>query len=212
MRKFLFLPLICLILFSCNSATEKKAKVKPSLDPKILITCEGIGEVKLSYSHADLEKKFGNAISEHENSIRGKYTSLWQHNPKHINVYWKENAAPFKTVKYIEAVDPMAPYMTKDSIGVGTSLRDLVKKNGGMPITFKNFFSDKDPGLIKDYNNGEIPKTNPCFAGTLESTDQRPIDVVEMRAFEKVGEVKSFDRLLQRMDVIVSTIRLQQKP
>ena len=211
MMKFSILPLVFLVIASCNPKTEKKKEVQQSLDPKILINCEGIGEVKLTYSHSDLVKKFPDAISEHENNIRGKYTSLWQHSPKHINVYWKEDVAPYQTIRYIEAVDPMAPYMTKDSIGLGTSLRDLVRKNGSMPVTFKNFFSSTEPGLIKDFNNGELPKINPCFAGTLESTDQRPIDVKEMREFEKMDEVKSFDRLLQRMDVVVSTIRLYPK-
>jgi hypothetical protein len=199
-----------MIALSCTPKTEKKSEVK-QLDPKILITCDGIGEVKLSYSHADLEKRFGDAISEHENNLRGKYTSLWERGPKHINVYWKERAAPFKTIKYIEAVDPMSPYMTKDSIGVGISLRELVSKNGQMPLTFKNFYNKNDPGLIKDFNNGEIPKVNPCFEGTFESTDQRPIDVIEMRAFEKVEEVKSFDRILQRMDVVLNSVRLTAK-
>ncbi len=210
MIKLSFLSFICLIVFGCTPKTEKKAQVK-QLDPRILITCEGIGEVKLSYSHADLEKKFGDAISEHENNIRGKYTSLWEHDPKHINVYWKESSAPFKTIKYIEAVDPMSLYMTKDSIGIGMSLRELVAKNGNMPITFKNFYTNTEPGLIKGFNNGEIPKANPCFEGTLETTDQRPIDVVEMRAFEKVEEVKSFDRILQRMDVVINSMRLTAK-
>ncbi|HEX8378841.1 MAG TPA: hypothetical protein VF602_13570 [Pedobacter sp.] len=211
MTKSFFLPLICFLIFSCTPQTEKTAKAKPQLDPKILINCEGIGEVKLSYSHADLKSKFGDAISEHENNIRGKYTSLWERSPKHINVYWKENDAPFKTIKYIEAVDPMAPYMTKDSIGIGMSLRELVNKNGNMPITFNNFYTTTEPGLIKGFNNGEIPKSNPCLEGTLETTDQRPIDVLEMRAFEKVQEVKSFDRILQRMDVVLNSVRLTLK-
>jgi hypothetical protein len=136
---------------------------------------------------------------------------LWQDDPRQINIFWEEKAAPYKTIRYMEAIDGMSPYMTKDSIAVGMPLRDLVKKNGGMALTFKNFYKDQDPGLIKDYNNGEIPKNNPCFVGVLEYTGQKPIDVNEFRQFQALDEVKSFDRILNRIDVVLSTIRIAAK-
>jgi len=207
--KHSYLLLLFVALVSCNSNTEKKVE---TLDPKLLISCEGIGEVKLTDSYADLQKKFGDSIlSAHENNIRGKYTTLWENDPKQINVYWAEQQEPFKTVKYLEITDSMSPYMTIDTIVIGTPLKDLVKKNGGMALTFKNFSANTEPGLIKDYNNGEIPTKNPCFGGTLEWTGQKAIDVNELREFQEQQEVKSFDRILQRYDVVLSSITITKK-
>ncbi|MEJ6981334.1 hypothetical protein WG906_12780 [Pedobacter sp. P351] len=201
--------LVFFALSACSPKAEKKAE---TLDPKLLISCEGVGDVKLKDTYADLQKKLGDSVlSEHENNVAGKFTSVWENSPKHLNIYWQESQAPFKTIKYIDVIDGMAPYMTIDSIGVGMSLKDLVKKNGGMAITFKNFSAMSEPGVIKGYNNGEIPKSNPCLGGVLEWTDQKPIDVNEMREFQAQEEIKSFDRILQRYDVVLSIIRLSPK-
>ncbi|MFD2163947.1 hypothetical protein ACFSJU_16175 [Paradesertivirga mongoliensis] len=207
--KYLCLALAVAVFASCGQ--KKTTEKVESIDPKVLISCEGIGQVKLTDSHADLEKKFGDSVlTEHENNLAGKFTSVWENSPEHINVYWKEKQAPFKTIRYVEAVDKMSPYMTKDSITVGMSIRDLVRKNNNMALTFKNFTSS-DPGLITGFNNGDIPKTNPCFGGILEWEGQKPIDIKELRAFQARDEVKSFDQILQRMDIALGAIRLTNK-
>ena len=207
--KHSYLLLLFIAIFGCNAKTEKKVE---TIDPKILISCEGVGDVKLKDTYADLQKKLGDSVlSDHENNVAGKFTSVWENDPRHINIYWNESEAPLKTIKYIDIVDAMSPYMTKDSIGVGMSMKDLVRKNGGMALTFKNFSAMSEPGVIKGFNNGEIPTSNPCFAGILEWTDQKPIDVNEMREFQAQQEVKSFDRILQRYDVVLSTIRISPK-
>lgn len=207
--KHSYLLLLFVAIFGCNSKTEKKVE---SIDPKLLISCEGIGDLKITDSYADLQKTFGDSVlSAHENTARGKYTSLWENDPKQINVYWVEQAEPFKTIKYLEITDSMAPYMTKDSIAVGMPLKDLVKKNNGMALTFKNFFANTEPGTIKDFNNGDIPTNNPCFGGSLEWTGQKAIDINELREFQAQQEIKSFDRMLQRYDVVLSTITITKK-
>jgi hypothetical protein len=208
--KYLYLSLVSVILISCQPKAEPK-KVE-TIEPELLITCDGIGEVKLTDSYADLEKKFGaSALSAHENTVAGKFTTVWQESPKQINVYWKEEQKPFKTIRYIEAVDASAPYMTKDSLRIGMTLKELVKKNGSMPVTFSNFTANEFPGLIKGFNNGEISTANPCFGGRLESLGQRPIYVDELRAFEAQQEVKSFEKILQRMEVVLGAIRISAK-
>jgi hypothetical protein len=207
--KHSYLLLLFIVLFGCNEKTEKKVE---TIDPKFLISCEGVGVVKLKDTYSDLQKKLGDSVlSAHENNVAGKFTSVWADDPRQLNIYWKETEAPFKTIKYIDIIDAMSPYMTKDSIGVGMSMKDLVRKNGGMALTFKNFSAMREPGVIKGFNNGEIPTSNPCFGGILEWTDQKPIDVNEMREFQAQDEVKSFDRILQRYDVILSTIRISPK-
>lgn len=208
--KHYYLLLLVLLVLSCNRTAKKE--VVEAIDPKILINCEGIGEVKLSDSHETLEQKFGkDALSEHENTVAGKFTSVWENSPKQINIYWNEAEEPFKTIKYIEAVDAMSPYMTIDSIGVGISLRDLVRKNGNMAIVFTNFFADRNPGQIRSFTTGEINNTNPCLEGALQENGQKPIDVVEFRKFQAQEEVKSFEQILHRIDVTLGTIRISSK-
>lgn len=207
--KYYYLLLVILSLSACSQKADKKAV--ESIDPKNLISCEGIGQVRLTDTYADLQRKFGDsALSEHENTKAGNFTTIWEKNPKQLNVFWKEKRQPFKTIKYIEVIDRLSPYMTKDSIALGISLRDLVRKNGGMALTFLNFTSDR-PGLITGYNNGELPKMDPCFEGVLEWTGQRPIDINELRTFQKMKEVKSFEMILQRMDIELGTIRVSAK-
>lgn len=207
--KYLYLVLAVAVFASCEP--KKVAEKAESIDPKALISCEGIGLVKLTDSHADLEKKFGDSVlTEHENNVAGKFTSIWENSPEHINIYWKEKQAPFTTIKFMEAVDKMAPYMTQDSITIGMSMRDLVRKNNNMALTFKNFTSS-DPGLITGFNNGDLPKTNPCFGGILEWEGQKPIDIKELMAFQAKDEVKSFEQILQRMDIALGAIRLTNK-
>ncbi|MBC8052694.1 MAG: hypothetical protein H7Y13_06490 [Sphingobacteriaceae bacterium] len=206
--KHSYLFLLIVAFFACNPKNEQKVE---SIDPKLLISCEGIGDVKLSDSYADLQKKFGDSVlSEHENNVAGIFTSIWDASPKQINIYWNEKTAPFKTIKYIEVIDKLAPYMTKDSIMLGMSIKDLVKKNAGMALTFRNFDASNG-GYITGYNNGDLPKNIPCFEGILEWTGQKPIDINELREFQAQEEVKSFDRILQRMSVELSTIRIRKK-
>ena len=197
------------MLIGCTQTAEKT--IEKTVDPKNLISCDGIGEVKLTYTYADLQKKFGDSVlSAHENNKAGKFTSIWEGNPKQLNVFWKEETEPYKNIKYIEVIDRLSPYMTKDSISLGISLRDLVRKNSGMAITFKNFTTDK-PGYIVGYNNGDLLQKNPCFHGILEWTGQKPIDIKELRTFQAQDEVKSFEMILQRMDIELSTIRVSPK-
>lgn len=208
--KHSYLVLLFVALVGCNSKTEKKAA--EAIDPKLLISCEGIGDAKLTDTYADLQTKFGDSVlSAHENNVRGKYTTIWESDPRQINIYWVEQQEPFKTVRYMEVTDGMAPYMTADSIAVGMPLKELVKKNNGMALTFKNFSANTEPGVIREYNNGDIPIKNPCFGGTLEWTGQKAIDVNELRAFQEQQEVKSFDRILQRYDVVLSSITITKK-
>lgn len=208
--KYTYLILFVFVFISCKQAAKKE--VVATVDPKTLISCDGIGEVKLTDSYEALVKKFGKeALSEHENTVAGKFTSLWENQPKQINIYWNEPEQPFKTIKYIEAVDAMSPYMTADSIGVGMSLRDLVRKNGNMAITFTNFLADRNPGQIRDFTNGDINNTNPCLEGAFQDNGQKPIDVEEYTKFQAQEEVKSFQSILNRIDVTLGVIRISSK-
>jgi len=213
MKKFCLMVATAVALFSCDPAKKNpNAEAKKEIDPKILISCEGIGEVKLTDSREDLVKKFGDKkVVDHENNLYGVFTTVWYEDPKQINIYWKEKHAPFKTIKYIEAIKSDAPYMTKDSIQLGQSLRDLVKINGSISIKFRNISQVESPGLITNFNGGNIEKNNPCFSGLVEQAKLEVIHKDELKAFQKQEEVNSYDPLLNRMTFELSAIRIKAK-
>ena len=207
--KFFCSLFIAFLLFNACSRPVKQKAVEAKLDPKTLISCGGVGDVKLHYSYEDLENKFGKeALSEHENSRRGKYVTLWENKPEQLNLYWKEQVAPFKSIAYIEIVGEGAPYTTESGFKVGISIRELVKMNSGMAVTFNNFTSEDENGLITSFNNGGVLKDSPCVTGVLEIVGQRNIHVDEMDEFNKQEVVQSYDRLLERIDVSLASIRV----
>ena len=204
--------LLSAALFSCTRMQNQNQAPKPQIDSKFLISCDGIGEVKITDSYVDLEKKFGaQAISEHENTQVGKFTTLWENDPKQINIFWKEKKAPFKTIKYMEAVAPFSSYMTLDSIQNGMTIRDLVKKNGGMPVSFRNVLASSQPGVIVSFNRGDISKSAPCIGGTLEITQQKNVYLTEQNDFRRKEVIESSDRMLERIKVGLSSIRVNGK-
>ncbi|WP_207534306.1 hypothetical protein [Desertivirga arenae] len=206
-----FLLFLTIALFSCQEAKKSKSKVKKTIDPKVLVSCEGIGEVKLSDTHQTLEERFGKgALAEHENTIYGAFTTIWEADPKQISVYWKEKQAPFKTINFIEVGTPGSPYMTKDSIMVGMGLRDMVKKNGSISIKFLNI-TQSQPGLITGFNAGNIEKSTPCFTGILEQTRLHVIHKDELKEFHKQKEVNSYDPMLNRIDYELASMRVVRK-
>ncbi|WP_207421027.1 hypothetical protein [Desertivirga brevis] len=206
-----YLLFLALSLVACQEAKKTKSEVKKKIDPKVLVSCEGIGEVKLSDTHKSLEEKFGkDALADHENTIYGAFTTVWENDPRQVNIYWKEKSAPFKTIEFIEAGTPGAPYMTADSITVGMGLRDLVKKNGSVSIKFFNLTQSK-PGLITGFNGGNIEKYTPCFTGVLEQTKLQVIHKDELKEFHKQKEVNSFDPILNRIEYELAAMRVLRK-
>jgi len=199
--------LLAVLLVSCQPKPKSLAE-KPGIDPGRLISCKGVGEVSINDSYADLEKKVGAAsITEHENTVYGKYYTLWEGQDKQLNVYWKEKDQPYKTIKYIE-VNSGPYYSTSDSLHIGISMRDMVRINGNMPLTFNNFEAENDNGLITSFNDGNISKNNPCIKAALEVVSTQNIHVNELGKFKLKKEVESYDRLLERMDVALQSIRV----
>jgi hypothetical protein len=199
--------LFAVFLISCQPR-PKSVGSKPEIDPGRLISCDGVGEVSINYSYADLERNFGaQSITEHENTLYGKYYTLWEGQDKQLNVYWKEKSQPYKNINYLE-VNSGPHYVTTDGLKVGISMRDMVKINGNMPLTFNNFEAERDNGLIISFNNGNIAKSNPCIKGTLEVISERNINVNELGKFKLKNVVESYDKLLERMDVALQSIRV----
>ena len=204
--------LIVLILFTF-ACGQKPASVseKEEIDPKRLITCDGVGEIGIGLSYADLEKQVGaDAITEHDNTVSGKFFTIWEDQEKQLDIYWNEESEPYKTIKYIEVNLP-SYYLTPDSLHVGTLLREMVSKNGNMPLTFNNFTAERDPGLISSFNDGSVVKTNPCISGALEVIGQRNVHVADLKELSAKDKLESFDPIFERMDVALQSIRLHPK-
>ena len=209
--KYKFLLFAGLGLFACQ-APAKKVKQKKEIDPKVLISCDGIGEVKLTDTHQTLVEKFGKeSIVEHENTLYGHFSAIHEGEPKQINVYWKEKRPPFKTINFIEVNQPGSVYMTVDSVRVGLGMRDLVKRNGFMPVTFKNIWSAENGGAIKTFNEGDIQDKTPCLSGLMEQVKVNVVHKDEMKAFREKEWVESSDPLLNRIDMELSAIRIFAK-
>ena len=214
--KYLFYSVLLIAFASCQPAGKRKQSANTSkdnqVDSNILISCEGIGEIKMNISYADLEKQVGKqALTLHENTVYGNFTTVWENTPKAVNVYWKEKSAPFKTVNYLEVVDPASVYRTQDSLQVGLGLRDLVRMNNNMPLTFRNFYAEERSGLITSFNNGAIAERNPCLSGVLEWSRQENIYKHDYEAFKKQEMVESYDKILSRIEVNLSAIRVLNK-
>ncbi|WP_256010555.1 hypothetical protein [Desertivirga xinjiangensis] len=208
--KYTSLFFLSLALFACQE--PKKAKQKKEIDPKILITCNAIGEIGLKDTHQSLVDRFGkNAITEHENTVYGHYSTVFEGDEKQVNVYWKESSAPFKTVKFVEVNTAGSVYMTKDSVKVGLTMRQLVKLNGFMPVTFKNIWQPSEAGIIKSFNGGTVESNSPCLSGFMEQVKINVVHKDEIKAFRNKEWVESSDPLFNRIDMELSSIRIFPK-
>lgn len=214
--RYLFYSFLLIAFTSCQQGgTTKQAANKSEanqVDSAILISCEGVGEIKMNISYDELEKQVGaKALTPHENTVYGNFTTVWENTPKAVNVYWKEKNAPFKTVNYLEVVDPASIYRTTDSLRVGMGMRDMVSMNNNMPLTFRNFYAEEKSGLITSFNNGAIAEKNPCLTGILEWSSQENVYKDQYEAFKKQEIVESHEKILQKIEVNLSAIRVLNK-
>jgi len=211
MNKIVLLLFLSFLTAACTQ-NRPQQQDESRIDPKILISCEGIGEVKLSYSHADLEKKFGaDALTEHENTISGTYTTIWGGELRRLDIYWKESAPPFKQIKYIEVNEVSSPYVTEKGLKVGISLKDVVRINGNMPLTFTNFYAANNSGDITSFNGGDIEKELPCISGRIEMYNKRNVHEDELLKFREKKEIESYETIFERIDAALGSIRVINK-
>jgi hypothetical protein len=200
-------------LAACQQSKPKTGEEGPSVDPKLEVSCEGIGEVKLSDSYDDLVKKFGDtALTPHTNSLRGSYTSIWEGKPEQIDVYWKDKSSPYIHVADIETASSEAPYTTKDGLRGGMTMKEVQKINTNMPLTFVNPYASEEPGLITTFNNGQIVKDLPCIGGYVDVTKTRNVDEATIAEFRNEKVVDGTHRLFQeRITAVFSRFRITAK-
>src|SRR5690606_10084926 len=122
--------------------------------------------------------------------------------------YWKEDEPPFKQIKYIEVSEISSPYVTEKGLNVGISLKDVVRINGSMPITFINFYATDSSGDITSFNGGDIEKELPCIGGHIELYNKRNVQEDELRKLRDKKEIESYETILERMDSALGSIRV----
>lgn len=194
MKKFLSLALISFVLASCGGSSKKGTEEKQP-DPN-LITCEGIGKVKLSYSHDDLEKEFGaDKLADETKDVEGKkvnITRVFQGAPEEVVVTWTEATAPFNKAAKLSVTSDMGPYQLEEGIRVGSSLKDVVKANNFLPVTFTNFYANIDGfGKIESFNDGDLAQKYPCLGGVLDIDRTDNLEVALLDDFKKENPAKS---------------------
>lgn len=209
MKTKLKFTIISLLFAACNPNPPKKEPTEPKINPKILISCNGIGEVKLKDSYQDITKKF--KVTEHENNVLGQYISVNDGKPNQINIYWLEKHKPFKRIKYLETSASDSPFKTQSGLQIGISVDTLQKMNGYLPLTFNNFYTKNKPGELLRFNNGNFSKSDPCIGGVVDIESMHNVDINELNTFQKQKLVESSDHLLNRIKVSLVSIRVYNR-
>jgi len=213
MKKILSLALVGFALAACGGGSEKKTvEVKDST----LITCEGIGKVKLSYSHDDLQKEFGaDQLADTLKEVDGKkanITRVFKDTPDEVTVVWAESSAPFTKAVRLSITDDMGPYHLEEDIRVGSSLKDLVKANNFLPITFTNFYANPDGfARIENFNDGDIAQKYPCLGGLLDIDRTDNLEVSLLDEFKKENPVKSNHKAMNFIYANVAELSISAK-
>jgi len=212
MKRILSLALVGFALASCGGSAKKAEVVQDTT----LITCEGIGKVKLSYSHADLEKEFGvDQLADTVKDIDGKkvnITRVFKDTPDEIQVTWSEASAPFVKAAKLSVLDMASPYHLAEDIHVGSTLKDLVKANNFLPITFSNFYAALDGyGHIQSFNDGDLAQKYPCLGGVLDIDRTDNLEKSLLEDFKKDNPAKSNHKAMNFMYVNVVELSISAK-
>ncbi|GAA4781653.1 hypothetical protein GCM10023231_06570 [Olivibacter ginsenosidimutans] len=193
MKKILNLALIGFALASCGGAAKKTTE---EVTDSTLITCEAIGKVKLNYSHADLEKEFGvDQLVDTVKDVEGKkvsITKVFKDTPDEVTVTWAEASAPFTKAVKLSVSDGSGPYHLAEDIKVGSPLKDLVKANNFLPVTFTNFYANVDGfAQIQSFNDGDLAQKYPCLGGVLDIDRTDNLETSLLEEFKKENPANS---------------------
>ncbi len=150
-----------------TSTTGSETTTYDSSSPKVVTitdwTCapmQQVGPIKANFSEADIISYFGAGNVKRQNIGLGEGetapgTIVWPNSKNKLIIKWREGQE-YKQIEKIRIDGQGAEWKTKEGIGVGTSLEELVRINGKH---FKFFGFDWDyAGLTTDWENGAINK------------------------------------------------------
>lgn len=200
------LAILPLFLYSCQNAPVKEEAQNPNE-----ITDQSIGPVKVSFTKNDLLEKFGKEeLQDEEREIDGvkrETTRVYPNKPEEVTVVWEDNTEekPLKLIIWNEN----GPYATKEGLRLGISLRDVVKLNNFLSVSFTNFYQELDGyANILSFNNGEIEEKYPSLTGRLDIVRLKGVDKYKLDDFKLKDSVNSSDPIVQSMDVKITEISI----
>ena len=138
-----------------------------SSSPKVVTvtdwTCapmQQVGPIKANFSEADIINYFGAGNVKRQDIGLGEGetapgTIVWPNSKNKLIIKWREGQE-YKQIEKVRIDGQGAEWKTREGIGVGTSLEELVRINGKH---FKFFGFEWDyEGLTTDWENGAINK------------------------------------------------------
>jgi hypothetical protein len=106
---------------TATSLAEPESKDLPQDD--YLISCEGVGKVKMSYDYAKLKVLFGDKVSEIEAGHDGDYCNVVLSAGDTLVVYWDFQTEVGKKIGFIVVSNPN--YKTQEGFYAGMPLAEL---------------------------------------------------------------------------------------
>jgi len=213
MKKTLLAIALITLLAGCQQGGQQAQQEEPAADPNA-ITCDGIGPVKESNTHADLETLVGSGnLEDSTKNVNGNtvhVTRVFPNEAKEITVYWAESQPPYATITKLVISNSFGPYQTAEGLKVGSTLDDLRKQNNFMPITMTNFYNSIDGfATITGFNGGDIEVNYPCLGGRLDIVKQRGVDVRILDEIQNNETLQSSHKLFSVLDVSVVELSIQ---
>lgn len=210
MKKLFVLAFVAVFISCQQGAKEEEIVVDPHA-----ITCERIGPVFLSFSHAQLVQEIGadNMADEYIelNGMDVPITRVFPEEAEEIIVYWQEESAPFETIYKIAVNNNFGPYQTAAGTRVGTTLDELRQQNNFMPISMTNFYASLDGfANIIGFNGGDIETTFPCLGGKMDIVQQKSVDVTIRDQARQEAELLSSHRIFSMLDVEVVELSVRR--
>ena len=125
------------------------------------VTDKQVGPIGANTTSADLRRLFGasHVVDKQLTGAEGEMSDgsvVNPGSPDELDIYWTDKTRTHPAEIRIFA--PGSRYRTAvGNVGVGTTVADLVKKNGGKPIHFSGFDWDYG-GTISDWGGGPLGK------------------------------------------------------
>ena len=171
------------LLLGCNNAKEAKSSAAqgpvatttakasaPKIEPGVPapsanlfeISDAGWGAINEHTNFEALQAAYGasnvvdDKICEGECTTYVEITRVYPDTNKALTIYWKEGQH-HKAVSMVECNAESAPYRTASGLGIGTTLEELLAKNG-QKISFYGFDWDLG-GKVASFNKGTLAKS-----------------------------------------------------
>lgn len=220
MRRVFFL--VALTILGCGKAVDHdkaaapdSARTSAAVRPPVhdLISCDGIGDIRLEDDLNALIRKAGRDQVSHDSLfLEGNYermiTRVRKGTPREVLVYWKEKEEPFRTIQTLEISSRTSPYHFSNGINIGTSLKKIVELNGGVPVSLYGFGWDYG-GTFISFRNGELTGPMECFGGVFQLTST---DIVTSELKKVMGdhEIRSDYEALKQYQALLVKIRVSR--